>query len=341
MRPGLEQARDRQFGAFATWQVLCEYTRGEMRLHLDRGDWIRIFRGVYREVGTPPTPELRVEAARLSTGLTSVVAAYETAAELHGFAVAEAGVTHVLGARPARSAHLYVHRDRADTAETELVRGVLTTNAVRTVIDIARTATRAEVGEILEVALAQGISHRALLRELPRHRGRRGHGQAADLLARLRHDPAARVIPVQWTPGRSELRGHESREQHQESADLPDDEGVQRQPLRQRDLAPILIGGVAAQAVPGIGGDGAREEGQHDQVRRQIHGGGPAAELGEHREQHTREGVLQRRAVGDVDVDVRGPLGGGADSVVLPHAQQQSHQEQDAGDEQRDSSVDA
>ncbi|WP_216914546.1 hypothetical protein [Nocardia noduli] len=189
MRPGLEQARDKQFGAFAVWQVLCEYTRGEMRVLVDRGEWVRVFRGVYREADTPPVPELRVEAARLTTGLTSVIAAYDTAAQLHGFAVADTRTTHVLGARPARSAQLFVHRDHAEAAELELIRGTLTTTAARTAVDVARTASRDVAAATLEVVVEQGISPVRLVREVSRHRGRRGYRQAVELIGRLDAGP--------------------------------------------------------------------------------------------------------------------------------------------------------
>lgn len=185
MRPGLEQARDKQFGAFAAWQVLCEYTRGEMRLIVDRGEWVRVFRGVYREASAPPVPELRVEAARLSTRLASVTAAYDTAAQLHGFPVPDDRITHVLGARPSRAGQLFVHRDRVEAAELELIRGTLTTSALRTAVDVARTATRAVAMATLEAAVEQGLTSGRLVLETQRHRGRRGQGQAAELAALL------------------------------------------------------------------------------------------------------------------------------------------------------------
>ncbi|MET7768628.1 hypothetical protein [Nocardia sp. NPDC005366] len=188
-----------QFGAFAVWQVLCEYTRGEMRRLVDRGEWVRVFRGVYREAGTPPVPELRVEAARLTTGLVSVTAAYETAAQLHGFSVSDTRTTHVLGARAARSAQLFVHRDHADAAELELIRGTLTTTAARTAVDVARTTSPAVASATLEAAVERGISLRELAQEVCRHRGRRGYGQAAELIGLLRSGTPVGVLPgAEW-----------------------------------------------------------------------------------------------------------------------------------------------
>ncbi len=174
--------RDKQFGVFTSWQVLCEYTRAEMRTRLDGGEWVRVFRGVYREACTPSTPRLRVEAARLLLGLQSVTAAYCTAAELHGFSVREDEATHVLGARASRSKRLIVHHDRVDQAELELVQGVVVTSAVRTVVDVVRTLDRSAAAATLEAALGQGVSRDALVAEVARHERRLGWGQAVELI---------------------------------------------------------------------------------------------------------------------------------------------------------------
>ncbi|WP_051022120.1 type IV toxin-antitoxin system AbiEi family antitoxin domain-containing protein [Nocardia pneumoniae] len=182
MRPGLEQLRDKQFGVFTTRQVLCEYTGAELRARIDRGQWVRVFQGVYREATTPPGPELRVEAARLSIGLVSLAAAYNTAAELHGFAVLAGQPTDVLGVQASRSARLVVHRDRVDPAELALVRGTVVTNAVRTAADLARVLTRLDALATLDAALRSGISRTAIADEIDKHTGRRGRRQAAELI---------------------------------------------------------------------------------------------------------------------------------------------------------------
>ncbi|WP_433523103.1 hypothetical protein ACQPZ2_39840 [Nocardia pseudovaccinii] len=182
MRPGLEEVRDKQFGVFTSWQVLCEYTRAEMRTLLDRGEWVRVFRGVFREATTPPSARLRVEAARLSMGVPTLTAAYHTAAELHGFPIPHSQPTHVLGIQDSRSCRLIVHRDHVDQAELELIHGIVATNPTRTAIDVARTAPRPEALATLEAALRLGISRTALTTELQRHHRRRGYTQAAELI---------------------------------------------------------------------------------------------------------------------------------------------------------------
>ncbi|MBF6297690.1 hypothetical protein IU459_09050 [Nocardia amamiensis] len=182
MRSGLEQLRDKQFGVFTARQVLCEYTRAELRARIDRGQWVRVFRGVYREAITPPSPELRVEAARLSMGLVSLAAAYNTAAELHGFAVLADQPTDVLGIQGSRSDRLVVHRDRVDPAELELVHATAVTNAVRTAADLARILTRMDALATLDAALRTGTSRSAIADEINKHTGRRGRRQAAELI---------------------------------------------------------------------------------------------------------------------------------------------------------------
>ncbi|MFR9752285.1 type IV toxin-antitoxin system AbiEi family antitoxin domain-containing protein [Nocardia sp. 004] len=183
MRPGLVQLRDEQFGVFTARQALCEYTRAELRARIDRGQWVRVFHGVYREVSTPPEPGLRVEAARLSIGAASMAAAYNTAAELHGFAVLADQPTDVLGIQSARTHRLVVHRDRVDPAELELVRGTSVTNAVRTAADLARTLPRMDALATVDAALRSGVSRTALACEIDKHTRRRGRRQAAELIA--------------------------------------------------------------------------------------------------------------------------------------------------------------
>jgi len=174
--------RDTQFGVFTGWQVLCEYSRAEMREHIDGGVWVRVFRGVYREAPTPPTARLRVEAARLFLAVPSLVAAYGTAARLHGLPVFDDPMTHVLGARPMRSPRLTVHPDVADARELELIQGTPATGVVRTVVDVARTLSRPAALKVVEAALDRGISRAALFVELDAQRGRRGRAQADELV---------------------------------------------------------------------------------------------------------------------------------------------------------------
>ncbi|MFI6998621.1 type IV toxin-antitoxin system AbiEi family antitoxin domain-containing protein [Nocardia sp. NPDC050175] len=182
MRAELGALRDKQFGVFTTAQARIEYTRAELRARLHRGDWVPVFHGVYREATAPEGPELRVEAARLSMGLPILIAAYDTAAELHGFSVTERNATHVLGVQLSRSKHLVVHRDRLDPGQVTSINGVSTTPATRTAIDLARTLNRMDALATLDAASRLGLSPDELSEELTHHHRRRGVRQAAELI---------------------------------------------------------------------------------------------------------------------------------------------------------------
>ncbi|MFI9506275.1 hypothetical protein [Nocardia sp. NPDC052566] len=182
MRTGLKQLRDEQFGAFTARQALVAYSPAEMRARIDRGEWIRVFYGVYRAVESFPSPEMRVEAARLSTGAACMPACYETAAELHGFSVLVDAVTHVLGIQKRRPGGLVVHQDRVALEELVLVRETLATSPARTAVDLARTLKRMDAMATLDAAVRQGVSPDELAVELLRCRGRRGRRQAIELI---------------------------------------------------------------------------------------------------------------------------------------------------------------
>ncbi|MEV6559044.1 type IV toxin-antitoxin system AbiEi family antitoxin domain-containing protein [Nocardia sp. NPDC051756] len=183
MRALLKGFRDKQFGVFTTAQARIEYTRAELRARLHRGEWVPVFHGVYREATVQPGPELRVEAARLSMGLPVLIAAYDTAAELHGFSIIEGNATHVLGVQPSRSKQLVVHRDRLHSVQVASTNGVPTTTAARTAIDLARTLNRMDALATLDAAGGLGLAPDELGEELSRHHRRRGFRQAVDLIA--------------------------------------------------------------------------------------------------------------------------------------------------------------
>lgn len=116
-------------------------------------------------------------------GRPALVAAYATAAELHGFSVTEDGATHVLGVQLSRSKQLIVHRDRLSSTQVASKNGVPTTTAARTAIDLARTLNRMDALATLDAANSLGLAPDELGEELTRHHRRRGFRQAADLIA--------------------------------------------------------------------------------------------------------------------------------------------------------------
>lgn len=161
-----------------------EYTPAEIETLVRRGNWVRVFRGVYREGTVAMSAPLRVEAARLSMGADAAIACYSTAAELHGFAVVSDPVTHVQScdARMTRQGLLHVHRDWVTPSTITLVCGTNTTRPGRTAVDVARTQRRLDAIATLDSALQHGVSRDLLLDEVVRHTGKRGVRQARELI---------------------------------------------------------------------------------------------------------------------------------------------------------------
>ena len=182
VRPNLRQLAASQSGAFTWQQALTEYTRTEIDTLLRNGVWVRVFRGVFREATTSARPALSLEAARLSMGVAAVTACRDTAAQLFGFAVLDDPAVHVLGDGPRRTAGLIVHRDAITPEDVVRFRGMETTHAARTAIDLARTYGRLDALAVLDLALRRGITRAQLEAELVRHAGKRGFRQAAELL---------------------------------------------------------------------------------------------------------------------------------------------------------------
>ena len=184
MRPNLAEVAAEQHGVFTWQQALTAYTRTEIHTRLRRGDWTRVFRGVFREASTPRTALLLLDAARLSTGARSVAACRDTAAQLHGFAVIDDPNVHVLAsdARMTRRSGLIVHRDQVSDGDLVVVRGALGTHAARTAIDLARTYNRLDALAVLDLALRRGTTREQLLVELEHHTGKRGVRQAKELV---------------------------------------------------------------------------------------------------------------------------------------------------------------
>jgi hypothetical protein len=184
VRSNLRQLAAKQSGAFTWQQALVEYTRAEIDTLLQNGIWVRVFRGVFREATAPVRPALSLEAARLSMGVSAVTACRDTAAKLFGFDVLEDPTVHVLatGERRTRTSGLVVHRDAVTPADLATVRGVPTTHAARTAIDLARTYGRLDALAVLDLALRRGVTREQLAAELERHARKRGFRQATELL---------------------------------------------------------------------------------------------------------------------------------------------------------------
>jgi hypothetical protein len=185
MRPNLAVFAAKQHGSFTWRQARFEYTSSEIQTLLRNGAWVRVFRGVYRDSATPMCAPLAVEAARLSMDADAAIACYMTAAQLHGFAVIDDPVTHVLSydSRTTRRGRLYVHRDWVTPETVTTVDDTMTTRPGRTAVDLARTLRRLDAIATLDVALRRGVSRDVLRDEAVRHWTKRGIRQARELIA--------------------------------------------------------------------------------------------------------------------------------------------------------------
>lgn len=171
LRANVAELARKQRGVFTWAQAIVEYTTAEAQTLVAKGEWVRVFRGVYRERTTPLSPGLSVEAARLSMGVEVAVACYSTAAALHGFAVVEDPVTHALtfDERMSRSGRLSVHRDNV----------VPSSVAARTAVDMARIQNRLDAIATLDLALRTGVPRDLLRDEVSRQVGKRGFARHA------------------------------------------------------------------------------------------------------------------------------------------------------------------
>ena len=188
----MTKASRAQRGTFTWEQARDEYTVAEIRTHIRRGAWIRVFRGVYRESSTPASTTLSLSAARLSMAVDRIVACRHTAAQLHGFAVLNDPAVHVLSPvrRNTRTPGLIVHRDVLATQDLVTLPGAQASSPVRTALDLARTYSRLDALAALDLALRRnllsgsrfGVRREELEHGLTSCRGLRGCRQAVELV---------------------------------------------------------------------------------------------------------------------------------------------------------------
>lgn len=136
------------------------------------GALIRLRRGVYADAD--PSLEARVRAVQVT--IPRAVASHRTAAAMLGFAevgsVVDVTVPHLLSVPSTGS--VVVHRDRRPIP-TVTARGLLVTDPVRTVLDIARSSPPAEGVVVADAAVfAHACTRADLVAGLASCRGRTG-----------------------------------------------------------------------------------------------------------------------------------------------------------------------
>lgn len=196
-----------QGGVFTGRQALAHTTRSNVRWNIDTGRWVKVLGTVYRLREEPPTPAVRLSAARLYLARPDPVLSHDTAAEVHGISVRHQTRTHVLvpDRRHTRAKGVAVHCGPVAQGDVVEVGGVACTNAARTAVDLARTLDRGDGLAVLDRAARlhaesggrAGVSLEQLRQEAARHAHQPGIRAALGLLALA--DPGAASVPESWT----------------------------------------------------------------------------------------------------------------------------------------------
>jgi hypothetical protein len=173
----LQELAARQYGCVTFAQAHdCGLTRSQLTRRLERGLLEHVGNQVLRVVGAPQTWRQALMAGLLDLG-PGVVVSGRAAAALHGFDGWPEGPLDFTIARSARRrttiwpVHTALRIDRIDTTTID---HLPCTTASRTILDLARTATRAELARAIDSAIHLGASSPAFLRR--RLSARRGPG---------------------------------------------------------------------------------------------------------------------------------------------------------------------
>jgi Protein of unknown function (DUF559) len=154
----------------------CGLTTSQIRRRVERGLLERVGHQVLRVVGAPRTWRQDLMAGLLDLGTHAVVSGRAAAAlhEFDGFAEGRLDFTVPRSGRSRRSiwtVHTTLRIDRIDTTTIDRIR---CTSASRTILDLARSTTPAELARAMDSAIRDGSSSPAFLRR--RLSDRRGPG---------------------------------------------------------------------------------------------------------------------------------------------------------------------
>ena len=180
-----------QHGALSRSQLAAEgVTTREVSRWVRRGWLIAFGTNVFRVAGSPVNDDLRIRAALLDVGRGAMVS-HTTAADLHWFGAGLPSGEPIHITIP-RGQHLVrpnvrIHEARDLVAQdTVKVRGVPVTSGARTLIDLARCASRDQLVRHVDAACAKGrTTPRAIHArvEALRRPGREGLHRLVDVLS--------------------------------------------------------------------------------------------------------------------------------------------------------------
>lgn len=179
----------RQYGVIGRAQALgAGCSKDTIHRRVRARKWEVVYPRVYRVAGAPDTWDQRLMGACLWGGPDSLVS-HRAAALLHSFDAFEARHVEITVPNQPRSQPrgLTVHRTRGIVpGDRARIRGIPTTSATRTLIDLGAVASVDDVEDALESALRMGLTSIPYLQrrlDLLGGKGRRGAGVLRAVLA--------------------------------------------------------------------------------------------------------------------------------------------------------------
>jgi hypothetical protein len=132
-----------------------------VRVKADRGEWERVYRGVYRDSASPRGPYQDLRAACVATAGFGVVS-HASAAWVWGLLPQPPATPELTVRRESRTIHeqarLTIHRSRGlDLARTVSQNSIFVTNPLRTLVDLAGTARPSDLTLAVDRALASRL----------------------------------------------------------------------------------------------------------------------------------------------------------------------------------------
>jgi hypothetical protein len=183
----LDETMSAQLGLITRAQALCSLTAAQIDHRLSSRAWIVVYPRVYRSAAAPVTFDQAQLAAVLACG-DGAALSHRSAAVRHGTSAFTANLIEVSlpgDGRP-RLKGVVVHRMHDLLADSiEVVEGVPTTTAARTLIDLGMVVRLPLVARVMEEWLAdRRITVESLRHAIDAHRGRgrRGVGVARHAL---------------------------------------------------------------------------------------------------------------------------------------------------------------
>lgn len=196
--PTLDVLARSQAGIVTRGQLLgAGWSSGRVDRSLASGRIVVVTRGVYRVCGAPFTRRAAQHAALLAVGDGAVLARW-TAAALHGFTDHRPGPIDVLAHHPKREPWhcrglLRVRQTRClPTQEQAEADGLPVTSGARTILDLAPSASSAQLAELVAGAVrVRACTLDDLQRVLDRHPVARARGRVRAALGLLADDGVA------------------------------------------------------------------------------------------------------------------------------------------------------